>query len=230
MTNWAASLAEDGLTALLLFLAVKYPVAAAIAAALVVVLAAALATWMWRAAPPLSRPAPGRPARSPAARRTAGCSKMVHRRAPAKEAFHGSRRVLGRRTARSRPGSDQARPVASGADLPLGLLQPIHRAGRDRAGLGARVLRALPRAQPRALPRARALQDGRSTPTRATLTSTGASRSSTCSPRRARTRSRPSSGGCGPSPTISCSCACASGSAFVSRRRSRSSTGSTDST
>ncbi len=49
VTNWAASLAEDGLTALLLFLAVKYPLAAAIAAALVVILAAALGTWMWRA-------------------------------------------------------------------------------------------------------------------------------------------------------------------------------------
>lgn len=49
VTNWAASLAEDGLTAFLLFLAVKYPLAAAIAAVLIVVLAAALATWMWRA-------------------------------------------------------------------------------------------------------------------------------------------------------------------------------------
>ena len=49
VTNWAASLAEDGLTALLLFLAVKYPLAAAIAAALIVILAAALAAWMWRA-------------------------------------------------------------------------------------------------------------------------------------------------------------------------------------
>jgi hypothetical protein len=49
VTNWAASLAEDGLTAFLLFLAVKHPLAAAIAAALVVILAAALGTWMWRA-------------------------------------------------------------------------------------------------------------------------------------------------------------------------------------
>ena len=49
VTNWAASLAEDGLTAFLLFLAVKYPLAAAIAAGMIVVLAAALGTWMWRA-------------------------------------------------------------------------------------------------------------------------------------------------------------------------------------
>lgn len=49
VTNWAASLAEDGLTAFLLFLAVKYPLAAAIAAGLIVIFAAALGTWMWRA-------------------------------------------------------------------------------------------------------------------------------------------------------------------------------------
>ncbi|MEX0879676.1 MAG: DUF4126 domain-containing protein [Thermoanaerobaculia bacterium] len=49
VTNWAASLAEDGLTAFLLFLAVQYPLAAALAAAAIVVLAAALGTWMWRA-------------------------------------------------------------------------------------------------------------------------------------------------------------------------------------
>lgn len=48
VTNWLASLAEDGLTALLLFLAVKYPLAAAGVAAGVVVLAIALVAWMGR--------------------------------------------------------------------------------------------------------------------------------------------------------------------------------------
>lgn len=48
VTNWAASLAEDGLTAFLLFLAVKYPLAASLAAATVVVLAIALVAWMAR--------------------------------------------------------------------------------------------------------------------------------------------------------------------------------------
>lgn len=48
VTNWAASLAEDGLTAFLLFLAVKYPLAASLAAAAVVVLAIALVAWMAR--------------------------------------------------------------------------------------------------------------------------------------------------------------------------------------
>lgn len=48
VTNWIASLAEDGLTALLLFLAVKHPLAASIAAAAVVALALLLITWMWR--------------------------------------------------------------------------------------------------------------------------------------------------------------------------------------
>jgi hypothetical protein len=48
VTNWLASLAEDGLTAFLLFLAVRYPLAAAVAAAAVVVIAAVCATWMWR--------------------------------------------------------------------------------------------------------------------------------------------------------------------------------------
>jgi len=48
VTNWAASLAEDGLTAVLLLLAVKYPVAAALAAGAVVVLAMLLASWMVR--------------------------------------------------------------------------------------------------------------------------------------------------------------------------------------
>ncbi len=48
VTNWAASLAEDGLTAFLLFLAVKYPLAAALVAAAVVVLAIALLAWMAR--------------------------------------------------------------------------------------------------------------------------------------------------------------------------------------
>jgi len=48
VTNWAASLAEDGLTAVLLFLAVRYPVAAALVAGAVVVLAFLLFTWMAR--------------------------------------------------------------------------------------------------------------------------------------------------------------------------------------
>ena len=48
VTNWAASLAEDGLTAVLLLLAVKYPLAAAGAAVAVVVLAVLLAAWMLR--------------------------------------------------------------------------------------------------------------------------------------------------------------------------------------
>jgi hypothetical protein len=48
VTNWIASIAEDGLTALLLFLAVKHPLLAAIAAAAVVILALLLITWMWR--------------------------------------------------------------------------------------------------------------------------------------------------------------------------------------
>lgn len=48
VTNWAASLAEDGLTAFLLFLAVKHPLAAALVAAAVVVLAIALVAWMAR--------------------------------------------------------------------------------------------------------------------------------------------------------------------------------------
>ena len=48
VTNWAASLAEDGLTAILLFLAVKHPLAAALVAGAVVVLAVLLVTWMAR--------------------------------------------------------------------------------------------------------------------------------------------------------------------------------------
>jgi len=48
VTNWLASLAEDGVTALLLFLAVRYPLLAAIAAALVVIAAILLVTWMAR--------------------------------------------------------------------------------------------------------------------------------------------------------------------------------------
>jgi hypothetical protein len=48
VTNWLASLAEDGLTAFLLFLAVKYPLAAACVAAAVVVLAILLIAWMAR--------------------------------------------------------------------------------------------------------------------------------------------------------------------------------------
>ena len=43
-----ASFAEDGLTALLLLLAVKYPLAAALVAAGVVVLALLLAGWILR--------------------------------------------------------------------------------------------------------------------------------------------------------------------------------------
>lgn len=48
VTNWLASIAEDGLTAFLLFLAVKYPLAAAAVAAAVVILAVLLLTWMWK--------------------------------------------------------------------------------------------------------------------------------------------------------------------------------------
>ena len=48
VTNWLASLAEDGLTAFLLFLAVKHPVAAACVAGGVVLLALLLVTWMAR--------------------------------------------------------------------------------------------------------------------------------------------------------------------------------------
>ena len=48
VTNWLASLAEDGATALLLFLAVRHPLAAAITAALVVIAAILLVTWMAR--------------------------------------------------------------------------------------------------------------------------------------------------------------------------------------
>lgn len=49
VTNWIASLSEDGLTALLLFLAVEHPLAAALAAAAAVVLAVALGAWIFRA-------------------------------------------------------------------------------------------------------------------------------------------------------------------------------------
>ena len=48
VTNWLASLAEDGLTAFLLFRAVKHPVAAACVAAGVVLLALLLVAWMAR--------------------------------------------------------------------------------------------------------------------------------------------------------------------------------------
>jgi Domain of unknown function (DUF4126) len=48
VTNWMASFAEDGLTAFLLLLAVKYPLAAALVAAGVVVLALVLARWILR--------------------------------------------------------------------------------------------------------------------------------------------------------------------------------------
>ncbi len=48
VTNWIASLTEDGLTAFLIFLAVKHPLAAAAVAAAVVVLAIAAAAWIVR--------------------------------------------------------------------------------------------------------------------------------------------------------------------------------------
>lgn len=48
VTNWMASAAEDGLTALLLFLAAKHPLAASLAAAAVVLVAVLLGAWMWR--------------------------------------------------------------------------------------------------------------------------------------------------------------------------------------
>ena len=48
VTNWIASLTEDGLTAFLIFLAVKYPLAAAAVAAAVVVLAIVTAAWIVR--------------------------------------------------------------------------------------------------------------------------------------------------------------------------------------
>ena len=48
VTNWIASLTEDGLTALLLYLAVRHPLAAAALAAAVVVLAAAFGALIWR--------------------------------------------------------------------------------------------------------------------------------------------------------------------------------------
>jgi hypothetical protein len=48
VTNGLASLAEDGVTAFLIFLAVKYPIAAAAVAAAVVILAVLLAAWMVR--------------------------------------------------------------------------------------------------------------------------------------------------------------------------------------
>ncbi len=48
LTNWVASFAEDGLTAFLLLLAVKYPLAAALAAGAVVLLALLLVGWIGR--------------------------------------------------------------------------------------------------------------------------------------------------------------------------------------
>ncbi|MFY9551573.1 MAG: DUF4126 domain-containing protein, partial [Thermoanaerobaculia bacterium] len=48
VTNWIASLTEDGLTAFLLFLAVRHPLAAAAVAAGVVALAALAAAWIWK--------------------------------------------------------------------------------------------------------------------------------------------------------------------------------------
>jgi hypothetical protein len=48
VTNWVASFAEDGLTAFLLLLAVNYPVAAALVAGTVVLLALLLVGWIGR--------------------------------------------------------------------------------------------------------------------------------------------------------------------------------------
>jgi len=48
VTNWIASFAEDGLTAFLLLLAVKYPLTAALVAGGVVLLALLLAGWILR--------------------------------------------------------------------------------------------------------------------------------------------------------------------------------------
>jgi hypothetical protein len=49
VTNWAASLAEDGTVAVVLWLAVAHPVAALAAAAVVVILAAAFVSWIRKA-------------------------------------------------------------------------------------------------------------------------------------------------------------------------------------
>jgi hypothetical protein len=49
VTNWIASLTEDGLTAVLLYLAVRHPVAATVLAAAIVVLAAVFGTLIWKA-------------------------------------------------------------------------------------------------------------------------------------------------------------------------------------
>lgn len=65
VTNWAASFLEDGLTAVVLYLAVTHPVAAAAIAVAVVVLAVLLASWIVRTIrrflsarrPPVDRPA-----------------------------------------------------------------------------------------------------------------------------------------------------------------------------
>ncbi len=80
ITNWVASLAEDGLTALLLFLAVKYPLAAAAVAAGVVVLAVLLVAWMARTLRRFLASRAG-PARRPR-RRTPSRSAMSGGRAP----------------------------------------------------------------------------------------------------------------------------------------------------
>ena len=48
VTNWLASLGEDGLTALLLYLAVRHPLAASLLAVAIVILAAVLGAWLWR--------------------------------------------------------------------------------------------------------------------------------------------------------------------------------------
>jgi hypothetical protein len=48
VTNWIASLTEDGFTALLLYLAVRHPLAAAVVAVALVVIAAAFGALIWR--------------------------------------------------------------------------------------------------------------------------------------------------------------------------------------
>lgn len=62
VTNWIASLTEDGLTALLLYLAVRHPLAAAVAALAMVAGALALGAWFWRLARRLLSGRPALPA------------------------------------------------------------------------------------------------------------------------------------------------------------------------
>jgi len=61
VSNWAASFAEEGTVAVLIWLAVAHPVAALVAAAATVILAAVLLSWLLRA---LRRFAITRPARA----------------------------------------------------------------------------------------------------------------------------------------------------------------------